>query len=56
MIRFIQDEPDGLICISSEGIEFLNSQLPGESKLEDIDLVGIKPTFGSKHTLTFKYP
>ncbi len=47
MIRFIQDEPDGLISISSEGMEFLNSQLPGESKLEDAELVGIKDYFNS---------
>lgn len=47
MIRFIQDGLNGLICISSEGMEFLNSQLPGESKLEDIELIGIKDYFNS---------
>ncbi len=47
MIRFIQDGEDGLISISPEGMEFLNSQLPGESKLEDLELVGIRDYFNS---------
>ncbi|HII01696.1 TPA: hypothetical protein HA351_08640, partial [Methanosarcinaceae archaeon] len=28
-------------------MEFLNSQLPGESKLEDLELVGIRDYFNS---------
>lgn len=37
MIRFILDGSDGLISISSTGMEFLNTQSSGESKLEDIE-------------------
>jgi len=48
IIQFIQDGPDGLISISSKGMEFLNSQLPGESKLEEIEqLVEIRYYFDS---------
>jgi len=48
IIQFIQDGPDGLISISSKGMEFLNSQLPGESKLEEIEqLVEVRYYFDS---------
>ncbi|AKB32032.1 hypothetical protein MSSIH_1342 [Methanosarcina siciliae HI350] len=48
IIQFIQDGPDGLISVSSKGMEFLNSQLPGESKLEEIEqLVEIRYYFDS---------
>ena len=48
MIQFIQDGPDGLISISSKGIEFLNRQSLEENKLEDIEqLVEIKDYLNS---------
>lgn len=37
MIQFVLDGPDGLISLSSMGMEFLNTQSLGESKLEGIN-------------------
>jgi len=48
MLQFIQDGPDGLVSISSKGIEFLNRQSLEENKLEDIEqLVEIKDYLNS---------
>ena len=48
MIRFIQDEPDGLISISQEGMEFLSTCQPEDRWLENVDQpISLKNYFAS---------